>query len=76
MLGSLSESDYSSCILLIAQTLYRANVPMSVLPGAFFITLILHSNMLTLFPATHELCCLLSHMRIFLDSLYCEQYGP
>ena len=28
------------------------------------------------YPASHDFCCLLSHLLIFLGSLYCKQYGP
>ena len=27
-------------------------------------------------PASHDFCCLLSFLLIFLGSLYCKQYGP
>ena len=31
---------------------------------------------LNLFPASHNFCCLLSHLLMFLGSLYSKQYGP
>ena len=33
-------------------------------------------GILTLFPASHDFCCLLSHLIMSLGSLYCKQYGP
>ena len=31
---------------------------------------------LNYFPASHNLYCLLSHLLMFLGSLYCKQYEP
>ena len=28
------------------------------------------------YPASHDFCCLLSHLHMYSGSLYCKQYGP
>ena len=38
--------------------------------------LLTHYTEINNFPASHDFCHLLSHLPMYLSSLYCKQYGP